>query len=67
MAFTGLISIPTKDDMFLQDFEKDWSEIGLDLKDILGVKESKFAALSKAKDGVISKAKGLITKRGENE
>ena len=54
-----LISIPTKEEMFLEDYEKDWREIGLDLNDVLRVRETKSGMLSKAKD--------LITKRGDNE
>ncbi len=44
------ISIPTKNKMFLKELGKEWSELGISLKDILGIKETKSPILAKAKD-----------------
>ena len=52
------ISIPSKDKMFLKEFNKKWKDIGLNLSDILGIESKKTTLISKAKD--IMKQKGGV-------
>ncbi len=44
------IPIPTKNKMFLKELGKEWSQLGISLKDTLGIKEIESPNLGKAKD-----------------
>ncbi|TFG24327.1 MAG: hypothetical protein EU529_04495 [Promethearchaeota archaeon] len=46
------IPIPTKNKIFLKELGREWSQLGIPLKDILGIKEIKSPTLGKAKDKI---------------
>ena len=50
-----LISIPTKNDMILKEFNKEWSEIDLSLSNTLKIEAKKTTLMSKAKDKIKQK------------
>ena len=50
------ISIPTKNKMFMKELGKEWSDLGISLRDVLGIEEKKAPILSKAKE--LKKQKG---------
>ncbi|MFX0186335.1 MAG: hypothetical protein ACFE8A_01225 [Candidatus Hodarchaeota archaeon] len=50
------ISIPSKNKMFMKELGKEWSDLGISLRDVLGIEEKKVPILSKVKD--LKKQKG---------
>jgi hypothetical protein len=44
------ISIPTKNKMFMKELGKEWGDLGISLRSILGIEEKKSQILSKAKE-----------------